>query len=122
MADENLLSLEDKDDDELDETLAERIIGLSEMFPQSLRTTTCALCSLSLNYAKMLYSVTRTVAWVFVSSATIIVLPALFESERAQAQEQQLQQQRQILLGPNAAVSGSTPGLLPGVGSAPPRV
>ncbi|GAB1610757.1 mitochondrial import receptor subunit TOM22 homolog [Argonauta hians] len=120
MTEDKMLSIEDKDDEDLDETLVERLVGLTEMFPESLRNTVCTMGHLSVSYAKMLYGVSRTIAWVFVSSATIIVLPALFESERAQAQEQQLQQQRQILLGPNAAVSGSSAGLIPGVGGPPP--
>merc|ERR1712142_504804 len=126
MTEKKMLSIEDDDEeDDQDETFLERIAGLSEMFPESLRNATCGFFNLSFQSAKTLFHLGRTAAWVFVSSATIIVLPAMFESERAQAQEQQLQQQGQILLGPNAAVSGQSgmlPGVMPGVGSAPPRV
>jgi len=46
--------------------------------------------------SKWLYHVGRIGAWVIASSATILALPVLFESERNQMEEQQIQQQRQV--------------------------
>lgn len=112
------------DDDDLDEdeSLAERLMGLSEMFPQSVRKTcsTAGVCLVSLT--KGGYWLMRNALWIVSSSAVILALPVIFESERAQQHEEQLQQQRQILLGPNAAVSGSAASnnLLPGMGMMPP--
>ena len=66
------------------------------MFPEPLRNATSSMTSLSLSGSKWLYHTTRTVMWVVASSATILALPVMFESERAQMEEQQLQQQRQV--------------------------
>lgn len=110
---------DDLDDEDLDETLSERLWGLTEMFPERLRSVTAGVTQLSWNGTKWLYEVGRVGLWVAASSATILALPVMFETERAQMEEQQLQQQRQILLGPNAAVAGAGPSLMP---SAMPQV
>ncbi|XP_064616706.1 mitochondrial import receptor subunit TOM22 homolog [Liolophura sinensis] len=115
----------DDDDDDIDESLAERLWGLTEMFPEGLRKAVGNLTSFSIFGAKTLFSLGKSATWIAASSATILVLPVMFEGERAQLQEQQIQQQRQILLGPNAAVSGSAgaggllPGAMPGVMQVP---
>ncbi|CAH1795355.1 unnamed protein product [Owenia fusiformis] len=109
------LALEEDDEDIEDETLIERLIGLTEMFPESLRNTSSSLVDLSWNGTKWLYSNSRSLMWVCASSATMLALPVMFEMERSQMEEQQLQQQRQIMLGPNAAMSGR-----PGQGMMPP--
>jgi len=46
--------------------------------------------------SKWLYHVGRVGVWVVASSATILALPVMFESERNQMEEQQIQQQRQV--------------------------
>lgn len=97
----------DDDDDFEDETLAERLWGLTEMFPESLRSACSAVSSFTWNSTKVGLRFGRSALWVIASSFTILILPVMFEKERAAMQEQQLQQQRQILLGPNTAVSGS---------------
>ncbi|XP_062859870.1 mitochondrial import receptor subunit TOM22 homolog [Trichomycterus rosablanca] len=103
----------DDDEDDLDETLLERLWGLTEMFPDTLRSAaeTSAQCSMSV--AKKLYSFSRSALWVGTTSFIILVLPVVFETERLQLEQQQLQQQRQILLGPNAGMSGGMPGMMP---------
>jgi len=99
---------EDEDDDEdIDETLTERLIGLTEMFPESVRNASSSLLGFSIDATKWIYSTGRVVMWVAASSAVILALPVMFENERAQVEEQQMQQQRQLLLGPNAGVSGA---------------
>ncbi|KAK7502089.1 hypothetical protein BaRGS_00006841 [Batillaria attramentaria] len=127
MAGENVLELpsrpgvSEEDDDDIDETLTERLWGLTEMFPDSVQKMFTSLASFSFKAVKVGYGLSRSALWIAASSATIMVLPVVFESERAQQQEQQLQQQRQILLGPNAAVSGAGgQNLLPGMGMMPP--
>ncbi|KAL4647861.1 hypothetical protein GN956_G8862 [Arapaima gigas] len=103
----------DEDDDELDETLLERLWGLTEMFPDRLRSVAEVSAQCSLSVAKKVYSFTRSALWVGTTSFMILVLPVVFETERLQVEQQQLQQQRQILLGPNTGISGGMPGMMP---------
>ncbi|ESP03780.1 hypothetical protein LOTGIDRAFT_110138, partial [Lottia gigantea] len=110
---------------DIDETLSERLMGLTEMFPEGVRKTCGSAVSLSFSLAKTSFTLGRGLLWVLASSATILILPVMFESEMAQMKEQELQQQRQMLLGPNAAVSGSQlppgmAGMPPGMGGMPP--
>ncbi|ELU15706.1 hypothetical protein CAPTEDRAFT_175243 [Capitella teleta] len=107
----------DEFDDE-DETIGERLWGLTEMFPESVRSLSSSATSMSISGSKWMYQTTRSLMWVLASSATILALPVMFESERAQMEEQQLQQQRQIMLGPNAALSGQQ-GMMAGPGGMP---
>lgn len=108
---------DDDEEDEEDETLAERLVGLTEMFPKEVRdfgyNMTSSLCSC----VKGMYSVSCTLTWFFFSTSAILVAPILFEVERAQMEEAQRAQQKQVLLGPNAAIS-SVGG--PGLPMAPP--
>jgi len=98
---------EDHDDtDDEDETLGERLLGLTEMLPESLRHITSSVLTSTWTGGKWLVHVGRVGLWVFASSATILALPVMFESERTQIEEQQLTQQRQLMLGPNAALGG----------------
>jgi import receptor subunit TOM22 len=85
----------------MDETVVERLIGLSEMFPERLQKVFSGAVSLTWSGSKRAYSYGRVAVWVLASSFAILALPVLFESERAQMEEQQIQQQRQVckLLG-----------------------
>ncbi|XP_001367807.1 mitochondrial import receptor subunit TOM22 homolog [Monodelphis domestica] len=105
--------LEDEDDDELDETLAERLWGLTEMFPESVRSAAGATFDLSLTVAQKMYRFSRAALWIGTTSFMILVLPVVFETEKLQMEQQQQLQQRQILLGPNTGLSGGMPGALP---------
>jgi len=96
----------EEDEEDVDETLGERLWGLTEMFPESVRSGVYTLTTGCLSSVKNLYSFSRSAAWVLFASSTILIAPVVFEVERAQVDEMQKQQQRQILLGPNAAVSG----------------
>ncbi|XP_029446067.1 mitochondrial import receptor subunit TOM22 homolog isoform X2 [Rhinatrema bivittatum] len=98
-------------DDKLDETLSERLWGLTEMFPDSLRSTAGITFSLSVCVAKKLYSFSRSALWVGTTSFMILVLPVVFETEKLQLEQQQQMQQRQILLGPTTGMSGPLPPL-----------
>ncbi|KAL7857218.1 hypothetical protein SRHO_G00161170 [Serrasalmus rhombeus] len=104
--------IEGDEDEDLDETLLERLWGLTEMFPDTLRSAAEVSAQHSLSIAKKLYSFSRTALWVGSTSFMILVLPVVFETERLQLEQQQLQQQRQILLGPNAGMSGGMPGMM----------
>ncbi|KAJ8283817.1 hypothetical protein COCON_G00026670 [Conger conger] len=103
----------DDEDEELDETLTERLWGLTEMFPDRLRSAAEVSANCSLSIAKTMYSFTRSALWVGTTSFMILVLPVVFETERLQLEQQQIQQQRQILLGPNTGMSGGMPGMMP---------
>lgn len=103
---------EDDDSDEEDyddETILERILGLAEMFPESVRVGACTVASGSLASLKWAYSLSRSASWIMFSSSAILFMPIMIETERMGMEEMQKQQQRQILLGPGAAVSGNAP-------------
>jgi len=66
------------------------------MFPERFRSVVSRVGSASWEGSKWLYHVGRVGIWVIASSATILALPVMFESERNQMEEQQIQQQRQV--------------------------
>lgn len=107
-------SKEDDFDDEPDETLSERLWGLTEMFPEGVRNFSGALVGLSAASVKTLYSFTCSASWIFFTSSMILFAPVVFEVERAQMEEMQRSQQKQVLLGPGSAVGGGAgPGGMP---------
>lgn len=92
-------------------------------------------------YLSGLYSFGRAASWILFSTSAILFAPVIFEVERAQMEEMQKQQQRQvfsttqslfnylihnqfyfpkILLGPGAAMSGGGPQPM-GLAIPPPR-
>nr|CAB3267164.1 mitochondrial import receptor subunit TOM22 homolog [Phallusia mammillata] len=99
-----------------DETLYERLWGLTEMFPDSLRNATAKSADYTVLGTKKLYRFVRSAMWVGTTGFMILVVPIVFEQERFNMEQQQQQHQRQILLGPTAAVSGVPSGM----GMAPP--
>lgn len=106
---------DDSYDDEPDESLGERLWGLTEMFPQPVRAFSGAVTDLTVRSVKGLYSLTCSASWIFFTSSMILFAPVVFEVERAQMEEMQKTQQKQVLLGPGAAVGGGGggPGGLP---------
>lgn len=82
--------------DEIDETLTERLVGLTEMFPESVRKGTSTAAKGMVSGAKWLYNVTGKTIWILSTSFVILALPVIFEVERVQTEEAQLQQQRQV--------------------------
>uniref|UniRef100_A0A6P7FHL4 Mitochondrial import receptor subunit TOM22 homolog n=1 Tax=Diabrotica virgifera virgifera TaxID=50390 RepID=A0A6P7FHL4_DIAVI len=101
--------IEDSYDDEPDETFCERLWGLTEMFPESLRNFTWSTVVNTKEGIKFAYSFSRSATWVVFSTSIILFAPIIFEVERAQMEEMQKNQQKQILLGPNSAISGGVP-------------
>ncbi|CAG0914212.1 unnamed protein product [Notodromas monacha] len=89
---------DDLDDEDLDETLTERLVGLSEMFPESVRTGSVKLASWSAQAVKSLYGFSRNAVWVVFSSSIILFAPVVFEIERAKVIESQRQHQRQVCM------------------------
>merc|ERR1712029_185408 len=99
---EQTLDDEDEDEDEddfEDETLIERLVGLTEMFPEGLTSTVTASAKGLVSGVHWAYGAGRTLTWVLCSSATIMFLP-IMKSERLGLEEAQKNQQRQMLLGP----------------------
>ncbi|XP_012275076.1 mitochondrial import receptor subunit TOM22 homolog [Orussus abietinus] len=105
----------DDDDENLneeDESLTERLIGLTEMFPKEVRNFGYSFGSCLSTCIKGLYAYSCSATWLIVSSSVILFAPVLFEIERAQMEEMQRSQQKQVLLGPSSAVSNlSSPSL-----------
>ncbi|XP_032801077.1 mitochondrial import receptor subunit TOM22 homolog isoform X4 [Petromyzon marinus] len=108
--DENIDDDDDLDEDEMEESLWERLCALSEMFPPRLLSSFSSAQRSASSVTASLYTLGRSLLWVSTTSFMILVLPVVFETEKLQLEQQQLQQQRQILLGPSAGVSG---GILP---------
>nr|CAD7407620.1 unnamed protein product [Timema cristinae] len=104
---------EDLDDEDLDETLSERLWGLSEMFPENVRNVTHKVFSGTCTGVKGVYSFSCMATWFFFSTSVILFAPLIFEIERAQMEEAQRSQQKQVLLGPNSAIAGGIGGLMP---------
>ncbi|KAL1450113.1 hypothetical protein WDU94_002565 [Cyamophila willieti] len=107
------LAIEDEDDDD-DESLVERLYGLTEMFPESLRNGAYKTTKAFQSGVVGLYSFARTSSWIIATSATVALLPIVFETQRFEVQEMQRNQQKQILLG-----TGSSLG--PGMAMMPSR-
>lgn len=107
-------SKDDDYDDEPDETLGERLWGLTEMFPETVRNVTGAVTNFSVASVKTVYKLTCNASWIFFTSSMILFAPIVFEVERAQMEEMQKSQQKQVLLGPGSAVGGGgSPGGMP---------
>lgn len=107
--------LEEDDDEDVDESLLERIWGLTEMFPERLRSTSANTVSSSINLVKGSYELARQVVWVAVSTSVILFAPVMFELERLNVEEMMKQDRNRLVLGPGSAMSGSpaAPGLMP---------
>jgi import receptor subunit TOM22 len=88
------------------------------MFPEPVRNALGSVIGLTASASKNMYKWSRVGLWVAGSSFTVLILPIICEQERASLEEAQAAQQRELLLGPSAAVSSpsSTPGLMPGFG------
>uniref|UniRef100_A0A8W7P9I4 Mitochondrial import receptor subunit TOM22 homolog n=1 Tax=Anopheles coluzzii TaxID=1518534 RepID=A0A8W7P9I4_ANOCL len=106
---------ERKPSTEPDESLGERLWGLTEMFPEPVRQFSGAVTDLTVRSVKGLYSLTCNVSWIFFTSSMVMLAPVVFEVERAQMEEMQKSQQKQVLLGPGSAVGGGggAPGGMP---------
>lgn len=87
-------------DEILVETYLERIEGLKEMFPKSLRNGLSSVIESSWS----LFQFSKQAIWVVSTTALIMVLPYIVEKERADNEKMQVAQQRQMLLGPQAAL------------------
>ncbi|CAB3405630.1 unnamed protein product [Caenorhabditis bovis] len=91
-------------DSELHETFLERIEGLGEMFPESLRKLTSSSVSWTFWGAQTAFNLTRNTVWVVCTTSLIAFLPYIIEKERSDLEKTQVAAQRQMLLGPSAAI------------------
>ncbi|KAF6774682.1 hypothetical protein AHF37_06573 [Paragonimus kellicotti] len=96
------------DEDFEDETVVERLIGLTEMFPESFRNGCSSAFKVALSGISTTFNMSKNVSWFLASTATICFLPLFLELERAQTEEQEAVHQRTMMLGPRAASGGST--------------
>merc|ERR1712029_627867 len=55
---------DDEDDDFEDETLIERLVGLTEMFPTGLTSAVNATANGAVSSVKWMYSASRSISWV----------------------------------------------------------
>ncbi|GMR33203.1 hypothetical protein PMAYCL1PPCAC_03398 [Pristionchus mayeri] len=90
-------------DEELEETMLERLEGLAEAVPESLRNAVSATASWSTSAFFGTLAFTRSAVWVVATTSLIMFLPYIIEKERADMEKTQMAQQRQMLLGPAAA-------------------
>ncbi|KAK4468683.1 hypothetical protein MN116_007865 [Schistosoma mekongi] len=90
-----------------DESILERIIALTEMFPEPIRYGFSLVFDSASAGIASAYSLSRSITWFLASTATVCFLPLILELERVQTEEQEAAQQRTMLLGPRAAGGGS---------------
>ncbi|KAL5473666.1 hypothetical protein EMCRGX_G028176 [Ephydatia muelleri] len=96
-ADDTQEHLEGKESDEdeledVEETLVERLVGLTEMVPESVLSATTGAVKLS-------YWLVRRGAWVVATTAALAFLPALIEQQRLEAEEFDLARKKQMMFG-----------------------
>jgi len=80
---------EENFEDEPDESLSERIWGLTEMFPEPIRNFCGAFSNFTTSTVKNVYSFSCNASWIFFTSSMILFAPVIFETERAQTEEMQ---------------------------------
>lgn len=81
---------------EPDETFIERLWGLTEMLPESVRTACELATDISINGTKTLYKLTCNASWIFFTSSMILFAPVLLETERAQMAELEKSQKQRV--------------------------
>ncbi|VDM17436.1 unnamed protein product [Hydatigera taeniaeformis] len=94
---------DDDDSDFEDETLVERLIGLTEMFPEWLRSAASSIFDGTVGVMRGAYSLSRSSAWFAASVMTVCMLPLMLELERNQMEEQEASEHRSMMLGPGGA-------------------
>ncbi|CAD6195083.1 unnamed protein product [Caenorhabditis auriculariae] len=94
-------------DGDLQESAWERIQGLSEMFPKPVRKMVTSGCEWGIWSAAGLLNLTRNGVWVLATTSLIAFLPYIIEKERSDLEKTQVAQQRQMLLGPTAAIQSA---------------
>ncbi|KAH7727983.1 Protein TOMM-22 [Aphelenchoides avenae] len=96
---------DDVPDDELEETLLERLEGLKEMFPESLRNGVSSTVDWGCWATQSFFTFSKSAVWVAATTSAIMFLPYIVEKELSDLEKTQIAQQRQMLLGPSAAIA-----------------
>uniref|UniRef100_A0A8R1HLF8 Mitochondrial import receptor subunit TOM22 homolog n=1 Tax=Caenorhabditis japonica TaxID=281687 RepID=A0A8R1HLF8_CAEJA len=95
---------DDIHDSEIQETFLERIEGLTEMFPDAIQSAAVSTANWSVWGIKGLFNATKSTVWLISTTSLIAFLPYIIEKERSDLEKTQVAQQRQMLLGPSAAI------------------
>lgn len=66
------------------------------MFPESVRNKTATVVEQTTSGMKTFYSYSRSAVWIVFSTSLILFAPVIFEVERAQMEEMQRTQQKQV--------------------------
>ncbi|VDN53464.1 unnamed protein product [Dracunculus medinensis] len=93
-------------DDELEETIMERLWGLREMFPESFRSRVDYSVRLGIWATQMgfvLFSLLRSIVWIGATTGLVMCVPYMIEKERAEMEKTQIEQQKKLLLGPTSS-------------------
>lgn len=94
--------------------MSERLWGLTEMFPEPIRNACDKVSTFSVLSAKTVFKFSCNASWIFFTSSMILLAPVVFETERANMEQMQKSQQKQVLLGPgSAAMAQGGPGGIP---------
>lgn len=80
------------------------------MLPEGVRNVCGAVTDLTQRSVKGMYSLSCNASWIFFTSSVILFAPVIFETERAQMEEMQRSQQKQVLLGPGIGGGGGPGG------------
>lgn len=67
------------------------------MFPEPIRNVCDVATDATVNTTKALYNFSCNASWIFFTSSMILFAPVLFETERAQMDELQRSQQKQVM-------------------------
>ncbi|PAA81010.1 hypothetical protein BOX15_Mlig024877g1, partial [Macrostomum lignano] len=98
------------DEDKLeDETVAERILALAEMFPKPVRSAASGLVSGSFQLTLWSFRQASNLAWVATTTGLIALLPLIIERERVGVEEAELENERKMMLGPASASAAGQP-------------
>lgn len=74
----------------------ERVVGLTEMFPDTFRTTVSTAFSGSVSAAKTSFGILRHATWIIASTSIIAVMPYVIEKERHDYEEKIRQDERNV--------------------------
>lgn len=66
------------------------------MFPESARNLASSATSFTASSVKNVFQFSCNVSWIFFTSSMILFAPVIFETERAQMEEMQRSQQKQV--------------------------
>lgn len=70
------------------------------MFPECVRKASATVVDAAVCGTVQIYKFSCNASWIFFTSSMILFAPIIFETERAQMEEMQRSQQKQVLLGP----------------------